>query len=159
MRIITFQSKEILSIINKTGEYIVDQNKLAYLRLLPNYKVMRDIMNDKININSNSIPIWCYYRLEGEQPPLDLNCELYHHKGTSGLSNDVVLLELEVPDNQVYLSNYYCWTDYLFFTNEEPNVLDSKLALDNLENYDMRDTIQATIFKITKDMIKSIIFK
>lgn len=143
--------------IKETGEYMVDSSKLAYPRLLKNYTVMRDLMNKALNNNSNNLPIWCYYKLEGEIPPLDLYYEMYQHKGTSGLSKNVVLLELETLDNQAYLTNYYNWSDYLFYTNEEPNSEYSKLSLANLTNYSERDTIQATLFKITEDMIQSVI--
>lgn len=156
MRLVTIQNKEVLDIINETGTYKVDPSKLAYQRLLPNYETMRDIMNENLKTNSDNLPIWCYLQLNGETPPLDLGCEDYYHKGTSGLNENVVLLELVVPDDQVFLTDYYSWTDYLFFTNEEPDEHDSKISLDNLHNYNLNDTVQATIFNITKDMIKSI---
>lgn len=72
--------------------------------------------------------------MNGETPPLDLGCEDYYHKGTSGLNENEVLLELVVPDDQVFLTDYYSWTDYLFFTNEEPDEHASKISLDNLHN-------------------------
>ena len=156
MRLITIQNKEVLSIINETGVYKVDPCKLAYQRLLPNYETMRGIMNKNLKISSDNLPIWCYLKLGGETPPLDLGCEDYHHKGTSGLNDNVVLLELVVPDDQVLLTDYYSWTDYLFFTNEEPDEHNSKMSLDNLLNYNLNDTVQAAIFNITKGMIKSI---
>ncbi|MEQ6356720.1 DUF3841 domain-containing protein [Lysinibacillus sp. M3] len=92
----TNQTIEAFNLINEQGiltgnEDFVDED------FLPSYKWMIKQMDRRIN-NDGSFPIWLWTK----KP--NLNDEGHFYKGT-----DAVSLTVEVPDNNVLLSDFEAW--------------------------------------------------
>ncbi|QUH21765.1 hypothetical protein [Alkaliphilus sp. B6464] len=66
-------------------------------------------------------------------PERNPDWSMYYGKGPSGKGQ--VLFVLEIPNNEILLTNYYSWSDYLFFFNDEYDEDAYKLSLKNLYTF------------------------
>lgn len=71
------------------------------------YDWMSSQMQDRIGNAPNGIdyPVWAWYQWDGQRKQLDMR----KHRKWSAKGTPVVLLTIDVPDNQVLLSDFDAW--------------------------------------------------
>ena len=110
MRLWTIQPPEVLDIINKTGEFICEKPlSESYEEFKDAYEWIVSKMNEK-NIVCNgtkpALPIWAWHTYDWENKCPDLD-----YVGRTDMPN--ICIELEIPDNQVLLSDYTAFHNVL----------------------------------------------
>ena len=101
MKVITIQSKEALMILKECGEYTVPNNAPISENLIKPYRFM---MN---HYGYSSRPIFL--------------CPIGYYVNFGGANiEDSYIAELEIPDKYCKIQDYYCWSDFIYFT-ELPN--------------------------------------
>lgn len=145
MLLLTVQSKEVIDEIYKNGVYYADINKSYYYKKTPNcYKEL-------MNRISGNCPIFTWYKLEGKQVGID---EEFIKAGGMKAVNEGVWLLLDVPDNQVLLTDFYEYTDMMFLETEGPDDFKDLPTWEAVFNYvDKSYDIQAIIPCIKKEWI------
>ncbi|PFJ33196.1 DUF3841 domain-containing protein [Bacillus thuringiensis] len=113
----TNQTIEAYRELEKNG-YLKGDKKFIYLDFLPSYQWMVEQMDKRIN-NNGSFPIWLWK----EKP--DLNEEGHFPKGTKS-----VCLTVEIPDDNVLLSDFDTWhyilnTWFLPLSEEEDDLFEA----------------------------------
>jgi hypothetical protein len=107
MIVYSIQPKEIYDSIMETGEFITDINKSDNLDFRRSYLWMAEKMNEKIaNPRHVEFPIWAWYRWARKEKRPNLNYNLF---GYTGNTKEHCLLTLEIPDEDVVLSDYEAW--------------------------------------------------
>lgn len=114
MRLWSVQTENVYNTVMKTGYCIVDERKAECLydndgkldeSFKRSYDWLVDRMTEKIGKPDNVVlPWWAYYKSEGIR---DLKLENLNYYGTPG--KEYILLELEVPDEEVVLSDLDAW--------------------------------------------------
>lgn len=100
MKLITIQNIAIMEVLEHTGKYVADFNRV-HSNLVAPYHRMSDFYG------WNTCPVFCGI--------IDEYAEFY---GAS--FENSIAFQLEVPDELVKIQNYYDWTDLVFFM-EIPN--------------------------------------
>lgn len=182
MRLYTVQPFEVLDAIEKNGYFVCTKEKSvnyddfhdAY-EWLSQEMIKRGICPEY----DNTLPVWAWY-LHGGLNKLDLS------KAGLGIPKErMVCLEIEVPENQVLLSDFIAWHDVLNDSwsddskNEQefdalhewfdalPSSERERIKIDSWQrifdispiNTDWRIQgyyVQATFWKLTEDMIKNV---
>ncbi len=108
MKLFTIQPVEVLDIINKTGVFVPDPTKTladyeyidgCYNPIYTAYRWLADVMRTKIsNSPKDEIPVWAWVDYS-DVDLLDWGEE----------SKNCVIIHLEIPDDQVVLSNIDDW--------------------------------------------------
>lgn len=108
MKVWTIQPKEIYEYTMDNGYFVVDISKSDFYSCLKNgYDWMVEKMNEKIpNPNHIKFPIWAWYRWDGKEKRPDLRYNLFSYTGDN---KDYSLIELEIPDSEILLSDYDNW--------------------------------------------------
>jgi len=106
MRLFTVQPKEVIDKILKQGSHVCDPSKSSMLNDLI-YQEAYDWMVEKMNsrlTNKDNIqyPVWAWYKIDGVNELPDFNLSIFSNCKT-------YLLELEVPDEDVLLSDFENW--------------------------------------------------
>lgn len=181
----TIQPLEVYQEICDTGVYRCDPVKadlLEYWTL--QYDWLAGKMAEKIGPPPKGVrfPVWAWYVYDGKHKKLDLRHMRWKYD-TAGLKQ--VCLELDVPDDQVVLTNFDTWGMILYkipisYTEEEYNRLgaqckamseEEKAAFLN-ENWervfdntpyhnewiDRGNMIQATFWELKKEYIRNVRF-
>lgn len=110
MKLWTTQSPEVYEIVMKDGYCIVDPDKSLWLDI-KQFKAAYDWivmkMDEKIK-RPLGVPVfypwWAYYKVDGHY---DIKLEDINYRDTPGTT--MVALELEVPDEEVLLSDLDAW--------------------------------------------------
>lgn len=178
----TIQPESLYHSILKSGSYICDPQQFG----MPEFKEMYDWlviqMKERIGEPPEGVtyPVWAWHTQKSKRQKPDLRSERW----SNGYAGDkLVCMEIEVPDEQVLLSDFDLWSLILLNaliteTEEEEQELDKiykalspeeqlKMKYENwkrvfdvtpLENMWMRrgSWIQATFWILTKDMIKKV---
>lgn len=97
MRVITIQSKEVLAQINKTGKYTVSNNVPISDNLIKPYKFMMK-----------------HYKYKNR--PIFMCPVGYKVEFGGAKIKDACIIELEIPDRFCKIQDYYCWSDFIYFT-------------------------------------------
>ena len=162
LRIITLQNKEVLDTIEKEGLYIFsDTSKSKFLEQNKNlYLWLTDILKDKLDSKTKDLfkfPVWGWYNFGNEELPIDIK-----KYGGKCITEEVVLLELSIPENLILLSDYYNWADCMYFY-EYPDELESEVGYTSFERLkedvfyiDDQGYTQAIFPYIKKDMILNV---
>lgn len=175
MKLWTFQPQEVIDIVEKTGEFIADPNKSelvtefdfgdAYNWLNGR---MKKFINDENSNNDIKIPVWAWYKYNYKNIKPDRRIKLFNN-----YKNDR-LLELDIDDSRVLLSDYNEWHSVL--NNYPVLTMDEFEKSENdeiLENFYMKDSfkipswdrifdvgdkefVQATFWKLLKEDIVKI---
>lgn len=114
MRLLTIQSLEVFEELQKNGivyseeeksQCLYDDGKLDYT-FDRAYKWIVNKLEEKIDKHpkGKGLPWWAWYKLEGKR---DLTLDDVAHLCTPNVEH--ILLELDVPDNEVVLSDYDNW--------------------------------------------------
>ena len=176
MKIITYQAKEVIDILNGSSEYkVTSPNQMKtynsfqwkYDSFNP-FKEVYDYISDRMKKNINSAdfddeiiaPIWGWYKYKSIRKLNNDNKDLYR-------------IELEIEDDKVLLSDFYIYEDIAVAGPgaliEDEEELEEFYKLEKLkgkeETYRLYDQmldvskaqyVQATFWKIKKENIISI---
>jgi hypothetical protein len=105
LKLWTIQPVEIYESILKKGYYTCDGRKIdKYFRI--SYKWLCEQMKKKIGKPPKNVqyPVWAWHTRNFKRKKPDLRSSEYGYKGTK-----MVCLEIEVPDNEVLLSDFDAW--------------------------------------------------
>ena len=110
----TIQPEEIWDILRKKGVYRCDPDRCGFLQMEkykpqfgPAYDWLVHQMEKRIGEKPKGVrfPVWAWYQFAGKHDA-DLRKERWEH-GTEG--EHMVCLNIEVPDEQVLLSDFHLW--------------------------------------------------
>lgn len=106
MRLWTIQPISVLNILNETGEFFAKEEFLDdYFK--KSYKWLSEKMIEKIGCPKNKnirFPIWAWHTRNFQHKKPDLRENLYGEK-----DEWYVCMEIEIPDNEVVLSDFDAW--------------------------------------------------
>ena len=106
MKVFTVQPLEVLDIIEKKGYFTCEKAKSEnYKDFYSAYNwLAKEMIRRKIYpVESNTLPVWCWYLYDGKNK-LDLR-----HSGLGTPKEKQVCLELEIQENKILLSDYGAW--------------------------------------------------
>lgn len=181
MTLWTIQPEELYHSIMQTGIYICDPQQFGMPEFSDKYDWLVQQMKEQIGVPPEEViyPVWAWYMQNSKHQKPDLRSERWCY-GSGG--ERFVCLEIEVPDEQVLLSDFDLWgiilNNGLISETEEDITLekiyqslppDQQLEM-KYENWkrvfdiSLLDTtwmrrgewIQATFWLLTKDMIKDV---
>ena len=180
MRLWTFQPVEIYDKIMETGEYHCEpylgyDTTMEFMEFEDAYLWLAQKMREKIGNPPDGIkfPVWAWHTQDWKHKKSDLRSErwCYGH-----YPEKYACIEIEVPDNEVVLSDYDLWhcilnKSAICFNEEEfDNFSDTKEFLEETWNrvFDVEPFeddwfwkgryIQATFWQLKKEMIKAVRF-
>ena len=178
----TIQPEELYRRILETGVYICDPQQCSMPEFSEMYDWLAEQMKARIGTPPEGVvyPVWAWYAQRGKHHKPDLRSERW----TNGSAGDkFVCIEIEVPDEQVLLSDFDSWELVLLDaliseTEAEDHELDrfyQKLSLEKQREMKYRNWervfdisplnndwilrgwwIQATFWVLTKDMIRKV---
>ena len=178
----TIQPEELYHSILETGQYACDPNQIDMTEFTEMYDWLVLQMRERIGEPPNGVisPVWAWHTQKSKRQKPDLRSERWSN-GYDG--EKFVCLEIEVPDEQVLLSDFDLWSivllnDLITETEEEDEELDKmykslapkrqlEMKYENwkrvfdvtpFENAWMRrgSWIQATFWELRRDMIKEV---
>ena len=178
----TIQPEELYRRILETGVYICDPQQCSMPEFSEMYDWLAEQMKARIGTPPEGVvyPVWAWYAQRGKHHKPDLRSERW----TNGSAGDkFVCIEIEVPDEQVLLSDFDSWEMVLLDaliseTEAEDHELDrfyQKLSPEKQREMKYRNWervfdisplnndwilrgwwIQATFWVLTKDMIRKV---
>lgn len=112
MRIWTFQDLDVYDILQHTGIYRPVKDKCDERNHYPQfehaYQWITEQMIHKVKPpNNDPAPIFGWYKQNGELGITNLKLPMNQYQ------QDMMLLELDIPDNKLVLSDYALWFDVL----------------------------------------------
>lgn len=112
MKIWSFQDLEVYDILQHTGVYRADKIKCdernSYPQFEHAYQWLTKQMGYKIKPpNNDSVPIFGWYKQDGKPGVTNLKLPVNQYQ------QEMMLLELDIPDNKIVLSDYALWFDVL----------------------------------------------
>lgn len=144
MKCITIQNKIVLDKILKDGIYYKDFNIEDDIKVNA-YEFMKNTYN------------YLYYPIF--LSIIGYKAELYGIP----FDNNMIAIELDIPDYEMKIQNYYDWTDFIYF-NEYKNEFKGSIfnSIEEFGNYVLldsklndEDTFQATVQYIKKEWLLS----
>ncbi len=180
----TIQEECVYRQILETGVYRCDFSLSSMPEWQAEYDWLVGQMKKRIGMPPEGVtyPVWAWYRHDGKRRKPDLRRERWGY----GLKGDIyVCMEIDVPDQDVLLSDFDAWSIILLHgllsdTEEEDERLNSQYEalsaseqvlmkeknwerafdLTPMDNEWMRrgDTIQATFWELKKEYIKKVRF-
>lgn len=180
----TIQPVEVYNQILEKGYFVCDGRKIdKWFR--KKYKWLSNEMKEKIGKPPKGVtyPVWAWHTRNFKNKRPDLRSSEYGNKGTKS-----VCIELEIPDNQVLLSdfdawhfvlnNWYlntdCWDEETFdkdeewlnSLSEEQRNIEIEKSWQGIYNLEPKETtwmcrgkwIQATFWELKKEYIKDVKF-
>ena len=132
MRLWTIQPVEVLEEINRLGYYICNPKKAMYIsdkevNFKSSYDWLIIEMEKRIGKRPNGVsyPVWAWHTRDWLHKKPDLRQAGYDTPGTK-----CACIELEIPDNQVVLSDYDLWhyvlNDWYFDNSKNEDEWESK---------------------------------
>lgn len=104
MRVWTFQSPEVYETIMTYGVHHADIERGSY-EFKNAYDWMVEQMSERIPAGKTpGYPVWVWYKWDGKNIRPDLRRMEFRDR-----EEDMYLLELEIPDNEVLLSDFDAW--------------------------------------------------
>lgn len=108
MRLWTIQTYNVFETIKKTGIYRCNPDLSSLLEMeefVNAYKWISKEMKKRIGNPPNNVtfPVWAWYNIDGKNLRPDMR------KSDMRVFQKSVLMELEIPDNQVLLSDFDLW--------------------------------------------------
>lgn len=178
----TIQTEELYHSILETGQYACDPNQIDMTEFTEMYDWLVLQMRERIGEPPNGVisPVWAWHTQKSKRQKPDLRSERWSN-GYDG--EKFVCLEIEVPDEQVLLSDFDLWSivllnDLISETEEEDEELNRiykslapkrqlEMKYENwkrvfdvtpFENAWMRrgSWIQATFWELRMNMIKEV---
>lgn len=163
--------------IVKTGEYVCNKNKSEmllndsyYHTIDKAYKWLGEEMKRRIESNEIEYPVWAWYRLRGKEKRPDLRWTEF-----KGNKEPMVLLEIEIEDKKVLLSDEEKWTcaqlnnapwcdtdeelDWYYdneSVSEEEKEEFKKKSWNRIFDVKESQNVQATFWKLKKENVKRV---
>ncbi len=126
----TIQNEKIYNILQETGIYHCDPEKLWIPELVPFYDWLAERMKEKVGEPPVGVkyPVWAWYKLDNKRKKPDLRSERW---GNGWKGERFVCMEIDIPDEQVVLSDFDAWSIILLHgllteTKEEDDLLNQK---------------------------------
>ena len=112
MRLWTIQPLEVLEILERDGVFRCDSTKIPIPEFREAYDWLVHEMNLRIGGPPDGVryPVWAWYILDNAHKKPDLRKERWGY-GRGG--EQYVCIEIEIPDNQVLLSDFDAWSNIL----------------------------------------------
>jgi hypothetical protein len=156
MILYTSQNRKVYKEVLKNGIYHANIKRITHKE---HTNIIQQLMEfSQLDCFKNiNAPIWCFHSYYGEYGTDNVMKGL-DERGVVPDLGDKVYLKLEVPDNLVFITNYYEWSDLMFFTNIEYDEERSKEQWQYLtSDKGNTDIKQAIIPYITRDMIVGVL--
>ena len=182
MTLWTVQPEQLYASILKTGTYICDPARSSMPEFTEMYDWLVRQMQERVGMPPDGVvyPVWAWYAQNGKHKQPDLRSERWGY-GKAG--DRFVCMEIEVPDEQVLLSDFDQWAlillDGLISETEEEDMWQEKVyqALSDEKKLEMKyenwkrvfdisplnsqwmrrgEWIQANFWVLTKDMIRGV---
>ncbi len=172
MRLYTIQPKEVWKQIQNENVFICDKSKSYYLdgkdktniNFVKGYQWLAKQMTDRIgNPDNIEYPVWAWYKRNDFNEYPNLNDLGFGEK------EPLLVIELEIPKNQVLLSDFeewhcvlnddFCWDcSKSDFDNDIwiPTNPDKEKSWEHIFEISNSSFVQATFWKVTKDMVVSV---
>ena len=105
----TIQTEELYHSILETGQYACDPNQIDMTEFTEMYDWLVLQMRERIGEPPNGVisPVWAWHTQKSKRQKPDLRSERWSN-GYDG--EKFVCLEIEVPDEQVLLSDFDLWS-------------------------------------------------
>ncbi len=164
----TIQSEAAYKSLEKYGTLTSDVSNVWEESFIPAYNWMRKQMTNKIGKapNEHCYPIWAWYQWEGLRKRPDMR---KHTRSFNHTKEKIYLLTLDVPDEEVLLSDFDNWHYVLgnwglvypyedrVYTQEEKeeswhHIFDITCSFDPTHNQ-MSLSTQATMWQIKKEWV------
>ena len=143
MRLWTIQTPDALETIEKTGRYICDKEKSTYYGNCKNaYEWMMYKMESHLILRPEGVesPIWAWHTYDWNRGKPDFN-----NVGRKDV--EYVCIELEVPDNEVLLSDEVMW--HCVLNDDYYNPAVTEKVWEELEDwYDNLDEFMKNVVKL-----------
>ena len=105
MKLWTMQPVEVYDILERDGVYRTDKEKIDMPEFLPTYDWLCKHLEQKdTKPESVKYPVWAWYRFDGIEKKPDLRHSCYGVRG-----EEMVCVELEIPDDKVLLTDFDLW--------------------------------------------------
>ena len=150
MTLWTMQPVSVYEEIKEHGVYRADAKKITTPEFLKAYDWLCDKLAEKCPRLCNvQYPVWAWYKFNGKHKKPDLRHSCY---GVHG--QEMAAMEVEVPDDQVLLSDFELWHSvlnkaYLAMTESEYSEFYETIALrTNTENQMVKEKSWNNIFNI-----------
>ena len=143
MRLWTIQPEDVYLGILETGRYRCDFDKCSMPEFKLQYDWLARQMEKRIGTPPAGIthPVWAWHTYDGKRQQLDLRKIRWTH-GSKG--EKLVRLEIEIPDEQVLLSDFDAWSIILL----DCLIADTEEECDRLEEkYDLLSPDKQRCFK------------
>jgi len=118
----SLQPRSVLDLIQRTGRYVCDPEKMSMPEFTKQYDWLAEEMSEQIGPPPPGVqyPVWAWYIQNGQRKKPDLRKERW----CNGPGNEeYACIELDVPDAQVVLSDFDAWHivlgDWLISNSEE----------------------------------------
>lgn len=167
----TIQTPEVYTQILNEGVYICEKEKAPLLEdeeFQKAYEWLTEKMEQKIGHSDAKYPVWAWYIADGKHKKPDLRFSGYGERG-----QELVCLEIEIPDEKVVLSDFDLWhfvlgDMYLFDEDEEFEDLEDLPEEKKEASWDKvfvsKDSIaentyiQATFWELRKEDVRKVQF-
>lgn len=129
MKCITVQKKEVLDILLKDGiccndtlDHVPQMRKKAYQGMMQAYDYQH-------------VPFFL--------GAVDIKCEMYG----ADFSEDSVAVELDIPDDEpsLHVQDYYCWGDFLYYSQYEDEFRQNFSDLNSLAEFGQKFVFNETV--------------
>lgn len=127
----TIQPEEVYRLLMDTGVYHCDFNKSKMQDWKMQYDWLAEQMSNRIGLPPANVsyPVWAWHTWEGNRKRPDLRRERW---GNGWKGEQFVRMEIEIPDEQVLLSDFDAWSIILLNgllseTEEEDNRLEKHM--------------------------------
>lgn len=128
MTLWTMQPKTVHDNIIKHGQYICDSEKITMPDFRKHYDWLVTQMKQRIGCPDKTIqyPVWAWHTRNWKHKKPDLR----HARWAYGKPGEAyICIELEIPDNQVLLSDFDAWN----------SVLNNSILADNMEDWERQE--------------------
>ena len=159
MRLITFQDRYVLSKIQYEKENnrspIYTSNELrCQSREIDTYKKFIEVFRERIKFPKDKllIPIWCWVIVK--KTKINKEVIFRHYERFRPKAENIVLLDLEVPNDGVFITSFSAWLNILFNIKFNKKVTDE--MFNELFEKKPGSIIQACIPFIHESFIKEV---
>lgn len=133
MNLWTIQPENVYQNILNTGYYRCDFEKINMKELAPQYDWLTEQMRKRIGKAPKGVkyPVWAWYQWEGKRKKPDLRRERW---GNGWKGERFACLEIDVPDDEVLLSDFDLWSiilldGFISYSEEDDKALETKYKM------------------------------
>lgn len=153
----TSQPNTVYEQLQQNGIFICDPKQSEFTDLpefMAAYSWMCEKMTQRIGPAPDGVklPIWAWYRRHGKNKRPDMR-----EMDFRGYKEPMVLMELEIPDNEVLLSDEMMW-NYVIGGIQDTDPAEEQIRNNIFENIEETEWVQATFWVLKKEHIKKVWF-